>query len=821
MANILLEQAFKALEDVKDVEVSAKDLYESRYEPELPGEVVIDGELLVDNSEDLEDAYLDETVSDWLSDNYGFCHYGFDMEVKDGKVYVTNIKWDTSESAEKYITDEDDNTDLDTYEDRLHHLKDLYDMEPGDLTPAEIKELKDAGALEEEQHVCEKCGKNPCECLTEAKTSDLDSCKSLKSIQTLVNKLNRQRKDKEAFEMEVTEDEVIVRGPNDFCFEKELYNNFDSAEIDNWKKELQSEMGESLKESPQNTTTTISVLDDGEKVIKQCGYTGLCKKVVNGKPVYTVKYAPGYVVNEIEAKNDAEAIRIFNIKNCGLFEEKSDDVEYYVVSYGNPYKAHVFTKNSREDAIKVAKELNAVAEEGIEWEVYHYTKPDGGDLNYEIIKEECASCNEGNSYDDHIAREEYCVLINGNNEECFEDEVEAIKFARKRFAEEGNDSVVKVLLVKYGPKDEHGDEEELGFDEVWASHFGESLEEDLTKEEKEVSEEHKEEHTVCAKCGSEEVKFNDPETKEPLCADCFEKRSAEFKEEVNGPEKLEEGMTININDEEAVEKAKKELENTEKVDDSVEQIVDVDAETVDELKDSYVGNFILSCSACKTLLYKKPELVKKDEETELYNVGEDCPHCGSTAGYNVVGQVAKASVEVEQEDTSTTGAPEVKPESEVEVKKEVKVEKPSSIEVNVEKEEEPSRLESLNLNEQRFDRLVNKFVHATYENVDSYATNSLYLDDDNSLIVEGVIKYTSGKEKNAQFKLVEKKVTTTREDAIALTGICEAFNTSEKAFTFRGNIVEKDINFNSLTYNFNTKVLNESKNIKGKVCIKY
>ena len=63
----------------------------------LPSEVVIDGELLVDNLDDLEDAWLDDEVSDWLSDNYGYCHYGFDIEVKDGKVYVTNINWDTSE----------------------------------------------------------------------------------------------------------------------------------------------------------------------------------------------------------------------------------------------------------------------------------------------------------------------------------------------------------------------------------------------------------------------------------------------------------------------------------------------------------------------------------------------------------------------------------------------------------------------------------------------------------------------------------------------------------------------------------------------------
>lgn len=49
---------------------------------------------------------------------------------------------------EDLINDESHLQDLDD-EDRLKHLKDLYDMEPGDLTDAEIQELRDAGVLEE------------------------------------------------------------------------------------------------------------------------------------------------------------------------------------------------------------------------------------------------------------------------------------------------------------------------------------------------------------------------------------------------------------------------------------------------------------------------------------------------------------------------------------------------------------------------------------------------------------------------------------------------------------------------------------------------
>ena len=41
-----------------------------------------------------------DIVSDWLSDNFGFCHYGFHIKKIDteaGIVKVTGIRWDTSE----------------------------------------------------------------------------------------------------------------------------------------------------------------------------------------------------------------------------------------------------------------------------------------------------------------------------------------------------------------------------------------------------------------------------------------------------------------------------------------------------------------------------------------------------------------------------------------------------------------------------------------------------------------------------------------------------------------------------------------------------
>lgn len=80
-----------------------------------------------------------------------------------------------------------------------------------------------------------------------------------------------------------------------------------------------------------------------------------------------------------------------------------------------------------------------------------------------------------------VARVEYCLMKDGDNVDCYDSEEEAIKNARelaKELSDRGLDNKgVRVLLVKYGPKDEHGDEPELGCENIWAVHFEESLKE--------------------------------------------------------------------------------------------------------------------------------------------------------------------------------------------------------------------------------------------------------------------------------------------------------------------------------------------------------
>ena len=70
-------------------------------------------------------------------------------------------------------------------------------------------------------------------------------------------------------------------------------------------------------------------------------------------------------------------------------------------------------------------------------------------------------------------------------------------------------------------------------------------------------------------------------------------------------------------------------------------IIDPEAETFDDVKESYISKVILSCGVCQSKFYKDKEDIVIDEETQLANVGEECPYCTSADGFEIVGQVAE------------------------------------------------------------------------------------------------------------------------------------------------------------------------------------
>lgn len=308
------------------------------------------------------------------------------------------------------------------------------------------------------------------------------------------------------------------------------------------------------------------------------------------------------------------------------------------------------------------------------------------------------------------------------------------------------------------------------------------------------------------------------------------KESLENKDKEN--KSLTEATQIDINNPEEVEQGKELIDDNKNTDVEEEtmQVVDVDADTVEKLKDSYIGNVLLQCPVCRTPIFKMPEKLVKDEENiaddpdkQLYNVGEQCPHCGNAKGFNLVGQVASMDVEAEKEDENTTGEPDLTDEDNFEQTTEDEIsEQPIEDEVEETETEEEDKwddeeatFESLDID--KFNSIANTYLTEVYGNVESFTTTNATVDDENNkLIIEGVIKYKSGKSKNTQFEFVGESIT--EDNKYVFKGLNETFvKDNDKAFTLKASIDNNTLISESLDYDYtvtNTK-LNESKVVKG------
>lgn len=76
------------------------------------------------------------------------------------------------------------------------------------------------------------------------------------------------------------------------------------------------------------------------------------------------------------------------------------------------------------------------------------------------------------------------------------------------------------------------------------------------------------------------------------------------------------------------------------LDDKSIDIIDPNAQSIDDLEDSYIGKVILDCNVCHSKIYKDLSEVVIDDESSLANIDEECPYCYSTDGYKIIGEVA-------------------------------------------------------------------------------------------------------------------------------------------------------------------------------------
>lgn len=135
-------------------------------------------------------------------------------------------------------------------------------------------------------------------------------------------------------------------------------------------------------------------------------------------------------------------------------------------------------------------------------------------------------------------------------------------------------------------------------------------------------------------------------------------------------ELLEEETFHLDNSEESVEDAKEFMDANDALD--MLDVIDPEAETEEEVEDSYTDKVILDCNVCHSKIYKDPSEIIISDDKECVNKDEECPFCYSMDGYKIIGQVKPfveddfdITVEPKEEETSQEGDAEVEEDATV------------------------------------------------------------------------------------------------------------------------------------------------------------
>lgn len=116
--------------------------------------------------------------------------------------------------------------------------------------------------------------------------------------------------------------------------------------------------------------------------------------------------------------------------------------------------------------------------------------------------------------------------------------------------------------------------------------------------------------------------------------------------------------------------------------------------------------------------------------------------------------------------------------------------------------------------DESFNRLSESFLKKVYENVKSFRTTSAATNG-NTLVLEGLITFKSGKSKPTTFKFEANKINS--KGKIRFLGENKDISSGRKSFALNCKVSKKAIIPESMTYNYVARGLNESQRVTGTV----
>jgi hypothetical protein len=205
--------------------------------------------------------------------------------------------------------------------------------------------------------------------------------------------------------------------------------------------------------------------------------------------------------------------------------------------------------------------------------------------------------------------------------------------------------------------------------------------------------------------------------------------------------------------------------------------------------------------------HAQPDPLEEQEEEKLE---EDLENVKIETDKEVITVSSEPKAEDTFESTGEEMIAPIEPEVEAEFQSEVEEEEEPTF------EPEYTDIEIDEFEENDFDELGEKYLRRVYENVKSYKTVSGSVKG-NTLTLEGIITFKSGKEAKTNFKFEAK--TATKTGKLKLIGENKQFAKGAQAFTLTGRAEGKKLIAESLTYNYRGKdaVSGKSQRLYGTV----
>ena len=299
------------------------------------------------------------------------------------------------------------------------------------------------------------------------------------------------------------------------------------------------------------------------------------------------------------------------------------------------------------------------------------------------------------------------------------------------------------------------------------------------------------------------------------------------------PKKVTESIKIDVRDDNQVSLAQKLINMKKELEaDSPEEVVDHKASTDEEAQEtSHEGQIKLTCKTCGTSIFLKQDEVEfdpKDPET-VNKEFKECPYCHNSSGWEIVGKVVeneeskdepKENHELDSDSDKTADEnPDDKPKLDKD-KDELDADEESE-DIDLSEDIEISKFD-----EKRFDNMINQYLNEVYDNIDFYKTTDGTVDDQsNKILIEGIIKFKSGKEADTKFLFEARNIDV--NGRIKFVGLNESFSKSKSAFSLQGAVINNQLFCTRLDYDYRPLItsLNESAKdsmirVNGKIAYK-